>query len=92
VAKPWKGYNAGIKWKAELSQDPARWRSQAGASLDRAEGLSLAERSKVVSATLQQASKDGWKVGLAPAMETAAKEKKLVLFFQLVGDLDLEGC
>jgi hypothetical protein len=46
----------------------------------------------VVNANLKQASKDGWKVGLAPAVEAAAKEGKLVLFFQLVGDLDLEGC
>lgn len=41
---------------------------------------------------MKQASKDGWKMGVKPAMEAAAKEGKLVLFFQLVGDLDLEGC
>jgi hypothetical protein len=82
----------GVRWKAELSQDPARWRSLAGAALDRAEGLSLAEREKVVSSHLAQASKDGWKLGLKPALDAAAKEGKLLLFFQLVGDLDFEGC
>ncbi len=45
-----------------------------------------------MSERLKGASKDGWKAGLAPAMELARKEGKLVLFFQLVGDLDLEGC
>ncbi len=77
---------------AELSQDPARWRSQAGSALDRAQGLGLADRDKAVNSNLAQAAKDGWKVGLKPAMDAAAKEGKLVLFFQLVGDLDLEGC
>ena len=54
--------------------------------------MSLAEREKAVSANLKQASKDGWKLGLKPAAEAAAKDGKLILFFQLVGDLDLEGC
>jgi hypothetical protein len=45
-----------------------------------------------VSSQLAQANKDGWKLGLKPAVDAAAKDGKLLLFFQLVGDLDLEGC
>ena len=33
-----------------------------------------------------------WENTLADAQERARKDGKLILFFQLVGDLDLEGC
>lgn len=75
---------------AELSQDPARWRAQAGRSLDPAGGL--AERQKAVDQHLERAAKGGWKDQLAPVAQAAARESKLVLLFQLVGDLDFEGC
>jgi len=33
-----------------------------------------------------------WEKSLDAAFERAKKDKKLVLFFQLVGNLDAEGC
>lgn len=53
--------------------------------------LSLAERTRLLNEKM--GPKPGlWKVALRPALETARRENKLVLFFQLVGDLDLAGC
>jgi hypothetical protein len=89
-AEPWKKYNAGVKWRAALSKDPARWAGLAQAAVNG--DLSLAAREKVVTSTLKQGEADGWKKGMAPAIDAARKENKLLMFFQLVGDLDLEGC
>ena len=53
-------------------------------------GRGLAEREKLLNERLK--APEAWKVALRPALEAARAEGKLVLFFQLVGDLDLEGC
>lgn len=91
-AQPWKLYNAGVKWTAALSKDPARWAALAADALKASEGMSILEREVTVNAKLKQAEAGGWKAGIAPALDAARKEGKLILFFQLVGDLDLEGC
>jgi len=67
-SKPWKLYNAGIRW-----QNPAT------ASADRSDPLKLARSTP-------------WDALLKSSLDRARTEKKLVLLFQLVGDLDLEGC
>ena len=41
---------------------------------------------------LKLARTPAWDDTFKSALERARKEKKLVLFFQLVGELDLEGC
>jgi hypothetical protein len=66
--RPWKSYNAGI-----------RWENPASVAADRSDPLKLARA-------------PGWDALYASALERARKEKKLVLLFQLVGELDLEGC
>ena len=91
-AKPWSLYNKGVKWRAELSLDPLQGRSSARAALAGADGLSLAARNEAVTAKLKASSKDGWKEELAPVAAAAAKEGKLILFWQLVGDMKREGC
>ena len=91
-AKPWKLYNSGIKWRAALSKDPARWAALAADAVKGTEEMSILEREVTVNAKLHPSAATGWREGIAPALETARKEEKLILFFQLVGDLDLEGC
>ena len=54
--------------------------------------LGLAERTRLFNETLPNKSAGLWKRALEPAREAARRERKLILFFQLVGDLDLEGC
>lgn len=90
-AQPWKLYNAGIKWRAALSKDPARWAALAADAVKGTEGMSILEREVAINAKLHP-TEGGWRAGIAPALETARKEGKLILFFQLVGDMDLEGC
>ena len=41
---------------------------------------------------LKLARVQSWEALLRSSQERARKEKKLVLLFQLVGELDLEGC
>jgi hypothetical protein len=41
---------------------------------------------------LKLARNPSWDDAYKSALERARKEKKLVLYFQLVGELDLEGC
>ena len=41
---------------------------------------------------LKLARTPAWDDTFKSALERAKKEKKLVLFFQLVGEMDLEGC
>lgn len=94
-AKPWKAYNTGIRWEAALSRDrfvpkdrdPAALLRTLQASPDAA----LEERIRIAGPPLP-GPKEAWKEGLEPALRKARQEGKLVLFFQLVGDLDLEGC
>jgi len=90
-AKPWKLYNSGIKWRAALSKDPARWAALAADAVKGTEEMSVLEREVTVNKRLKPQA-DSWRDGIVPALETARKEKKLIMFFQLVGDLDLEGC
>jgi hypothetical protein len=90
-AQPWKPYNTGVKWATALSKDPARWAALAADAAKGTEKMSLLEREVTVNARLRPQA-EGWKEGIVPALETARKEGKLILFFQLVGDLDLEGC
>ena len=85
--RPWKAYNAGIRWRAALTQEPDRAAALMGDSLG---GRSLADRERLIAERLKSA--DAWKIALQPALDRARSEGKLVLFFQLVGDLDLEGC
>lgn len=91
-AKPWSLYGKGVKWRAELGLDPTPGRKEARAAVEKTGGLSLAERADAVDASLKVSSKDGWKEALKPVAEAARKENRLILFFQLVGDLKLEGC
>ena len=51
-------------------------------------GSATAERSD----PLKLARSPSWDDAYKSALERARKEKKLVLYFQLVGELDLEGC
>lgn len=88
-AKPWKDYNAGIKWRASLTQEPER---SAALMAKEFRGGSLAEREKAVREAFTKSNQDAWKTAIQPALEAARAEKKLLMFFQLVGDLDLEGC
>ena len=91
-AKPWKLYNSGVKWQAALSKDPARWAALAAEAVKGTENMSILEREVAVNAKLHPSKEAGWREGITPALETAKKEGKLLMFFQLVGDLDLEGC
>jgi hypothetical protein len=91
-ALPWKLYNTGVKWRAALSKDPARWAALAAEAVKGTEGMSILEREVAVNAKLHPGKETSWKEGIAPAIEIAKKEGKLLMFFQLVGDLDLEGC
>jgi hypothetical protein len=88
-AKPWKAYNAGVRWRASLTQEPER-ASELMAKDFR--GATLAEREKALAAAFRESRQDAWKGAIGPAVEEARAERKLILFFQLVGDLDLEGC
>ena len=58
-----------------------RWQNppRAAATADRSDPLKLARS-------------PSWDDAYKSALERARKEKKLVLYFQLVGELDLEGC
>lgn len=56
-----------------------RWENPAAAVADRSDPLKLARGSS-------------WDALWASTLARARKEGKLVLLFQLVGDLDLEGC
>ena len=69
-SKPWKLYNAGIKW----ANPPT-----ATATAERSDPLKLARITP-------------WDAVFKSSLERAKTEKKLVLLFQLVGELDLEGC
>ena len=91
-ATPWKKYNAGVKWSVGLSKDTGRWEALAEKGLKIEEGSSLAERVALLTTQSKRGVQADWKRGLKPALERARREDKLVLFFQLVGDLDLEGC
>jgi hypothetical protein len=91
-ALPWKLYNSGIKWQAALSKDPARWAKLAADAVKGTEEMSLLEREVTINAKLHPSAATSWREGIAPALETAKKDGKLLMFFQLVGDLDLEGC
>jgi hypothetical protein len=92
-AKPWKDYNAGVRWEAALSPNPARFSARAAAqAIAAAPQADLAERERLVSAQAGISPKDSWKTAIEPALARARREGKLILFFQLVGDLDLEGC
>ena len=51
-------------------------------------GNPTADRSDPLRLARNPSSDDAYK----SALERARKEKKLVLYFQLVGELDLEGC
>jgi hypothetical protein len=90
-ALPWKSYNTGVKWVGALSKDPARWAALAADALKGTERMSILEREVTVNAKMKPHA-ESWREGLTPALETAKKDGKLILFFQLVGDLDLEGC
>ena len=92
TAKPWKAYNKGIQWTIGLSKEPARWASLAEKGIEIKPGLSLADRAALLTTGSKRKIEPDWKRGLKPALERARKEGKLVMFFQLVGDLDLEGC
>ncbi len=94
-AAPWKGYNAGIRWEAAIS--PNRMRGSASAqeaarAIASAPEASLADRQRLACLHAGGSLKDAWKAGLEPALARARREGKLLLLFQLVGDLDLEGC
>ncbi len=78
-----------MKWRASLTQEPARAAALMGRALG---GLTLAEREKLLTSELSRDASEAWKIAIRPALEAARAEKKIVLFFQLVGDLDLEGC
>lgn len=78
-----------MKWRASLTQEADRAAALMGRALAE---LSLAEREKLFTAELSRDRSEAWKLALRPALAAARAEKKLVLFFQLVGDLDLEGC
>lgn len=56
-----------------------KWENPASVAVDRSDPLKLARA-------------PGWDALFKSALERARKEKKLVLLFQLVGELDLEGC
>jgi hypothetical protein len=92
-AKPWKDYNAGVRWEAALSPKPTPFSARAAAqAIAAAPQADLAERERIVSAQAGVSTKDSWKTAIQPALAKARREGKLILFFQLVGDLDLEGC
>lgn len=91
-AKPWAGYNKGIHWSVGLSKEASRWDALAKKGLDIPRGSSLAERQALLSTGARRGINPNWKRGLQPALDLARREGKFVLFFQLVGDLDLEGC
>lgn len=91
-ARPWKGYDAGVRWAAAVSQDPARWGLLNGGTVEGAARMTLAERTRVLDERQERAGKKDWREALKPALARARAEGKPILFFQLVGDLDLEGC
>lgn len=94
-AKPWKGYNTGIRWEAAISRDRCAPKVDPAEILRRlqaSQNVALEERARIADPPLPPQPEQAWKAGLDPALRKARQEGKLVLFFQLVGDLDLEGC
>ena len=91
-ANPWKNYNKGVQWAVGLSKESSRWADLKDKKIDVARGSSLAERQAIFKAPPKSNPKTNWEQGLQPALDRARKEGKLVMFFQLVGDLDLAGC
>ncbi|MFN3485117.1 MAG: hypothetical protein ACK44W_06505, partial [Planctomycetota bacterium] len=85
-----------IRWEAALSRDRFVPKDRDPAALLRtlqaSPNAALEERIRIAEPPSPPGPKEAWKEGLAPALRKARQEGKLVLFFQLVGDLDLEGC
>lgn len=92
IARPWKEYNQGIKWAIGLSRAPERWENLKAEDFKVAPRSSLAERRKLFASAQPAKGPANWKDGLQAALDRGREENKPVLFFQLVGDLDLAGC
>ena len=91
-ALPWADYNKGVRWSVGLSKDTERWETLAEKGMTFARESSLADRQAKFATLPKKGINPDWDKGLQAALDRARKEKKLVMFFQLVGDLDLEGC
>ena len=91
-ANPWKDYNKGVHWALGLSKESSRWADLKDKKIDVVAGSSLEERLEIFKNPPKRKSLANWEKGLQPALDRARKEGKLVMFFQLVGDLDLAGC